>query len=126
MEEKNEFWFEKLGVWQESRAYAKYVYDIINRFPSYEQYALCDQIRRAVVSVPSNIAEGTSRTSAKEKVHFLEIAYGSLMEVFCQLTIAYDLGYISQEDLAKARDQSYKITKLISGLRTSYDKINTP
>lgn len=126
MGEKNEFWFEKLDAWQESRTYAKYVYDIINRFPSYEQYALCDQIRRAVVSVPSNIAEGTSRTSVKEKVHFLEIAYGSLMEVFCQLTIAYDLGYISQEELAKARAQSYKITKLISGLRTSFEKINTP
>lgn len=63
---------------------------------------------------------------SKKKVHFLEIAYGSLMEVFCQLTIAYDLGYISQEELAKARAQSYKITKLISGLRTSFEKINTP
>lgn len=59
------------------------VYQLIKKFPKEENYALCDQLRRAVVSVPSNIAEGSGRTSAKDQAHFFEMAYGSLMEVDC-------------------------------------------
>ena len=66
-------------------------------FPRNEDYALGDQMRRAVVSIPSNIAEGTAKVSPKEQFHFLEIAYGSLMELMCQTEIALELCYITRE-----------------------------
>lgn len=80
--------FEKLEVWQLSRLFVTSVYKLIAGFPHEEKYALCDQIRRAAVSVPSNIAEGSSRTYPKEQKHFIEIVYSSLMEVYCQLILA--------------------------------------
>ena len=89
------------------------------KFPKTENYALCDQLRRAAISVPSNIAEGTGRMAVKEQIHFLEIAFGSLMEVYCQLQIAVDRGYITPEDLQKAKREIFTTSKLISGLRTS-------
>ena len=69
-----EFSFEKLIVYQKAKEYAIFVYSILKKFPSEEKYALCDQLRRASVSVVSNIAEGTSRQTLKDKVHFLDIA----------------------------------------------------
>jgi four helix bundle protein len=77
----------------------KQVYALLKKFPKEEQYALCDQLRRAVISVPSNMAEGGGRTSAKDQAHFLEMAFGSLMEVDCQMDIAHDLGYVSSKEL---------------------------
>ena len=118
-----EFSFEKLNVFQEARVFVtKEVYLLMKKFPVEERYALCDQIRRSVSSIPSNIAEGTSRNSIKEKIHFLEIAYGSLMECFCQLTLACDLGYISPEHLEIARHRVETISKMLSGLKASYAK----
>ena len=112
--------FEKLVVWQVAKEMTKSVYKLVNKFPSHEQFALCNQIRRAAISVPSNIAEQTGRSSNREKIHFLEIAYGSLMEIYCQLQIAMELGYISQSDLQGIRPDIFKTSKLISGLRKSY------
>jgi four helix bundle protein len=80
-------------------------------------YALCDQLRRSVISVPSNIAEGSGRTSAKDQAHFFEMAFGSLMEVSCQMDIAFDLGYIKQNELTQLEEQVSKIAALLSGLR---------
>ena len=80
--------FETLTAWQESRKLVVAVYKLLDQFPSFENYALCDQIRRAIVSVPSNIAEGSGRTSLREQIHFIEISYGSLMEAYNQLIIA--------------------------------------
>ncbi len=111
------FSFEKLIAYQESKALVVKVYNLLKGFPSEERYALCDQIRRAVVSVPSNIAEQGGRTSFKEKIHFLEIACGSLMETYCQLQIAVDLGYIDISLLEEIRPQFIKISQLLSGLR---------
>ena len=74
--------FENLRAWQEARKLVKSVYQLLDSFPKIENYALCDQIRRAIVSVPSNLAEGSGRTSVKEQLHFYEIAYGSLMETY--------------------------------------------
>ena len=91
--------FEKLTAWQKAKELAVAVYQIVNKFPQYEQYALSSQIRRAAISVPSNIAEGTGRVSVKEKIHFLEISYGSLLETYCQLQIAVELNYITLDDL---------------------------
>ena len=113
--------FEKLEVWHLSRDLVKKVYSLLQEFPSEERYALCDQIRRAVISIPSNIAEGDSRISPKEQMHFIEIAYGSLMEVYCQLCIAVDLCYLreEQEELKVALQQINKVSKMLSGLRKS-------
>ena len=112
--------FEKLTAWQKAKELAVAVYQIVNRFPQYEQYALSSQIRRAAISVPSNIAEGTGRVSVKEKIHFLEISYGSLLETYCQLQIAVELNYISLDDLEAIKPFFFETSRLISGLRNSY------
>ena len=95
------------------------VYRLLDKFPKTENYALCDQLRRATISVPSNIAEGSRRIAIKEQAHFLEIAFGSLMETYCQLQIAVDLNYITTEDLQNIKHRIFTTSKLISGLRTS-------
>ena len=113
------FQFEKLNAWQEARKLVADVYRLLEKFPKTENFALCDQLRRAAISVPSNIAEGTGRMAVKEQIHFLEIAFGSLMEVYCQLQIAVDLNYITFEDLQNTKRKIFTTSKLISGLRTS-------
>jgi len=113
------YFFEKLDVWQKSRQLVVQVYRLLEKFPNEEKYALCDQLRRAVISVPSNIAEGSGRMAKKESIHFLEIAYGSLMEVYCQLQLAVDLDYISKEDFTQIKSLIYTVSKLLSGLRRS-------
>ena len=119
-----QFQFEKLRVWQDSRKLVVAVYKLLDKFPKHEQYALCDQLRRAVISVPSNIAEGNGRISAKEQAHFFEIAFGSLMEAYCQLQIAVDLGYCSEDDIHGIKRDIFAISKMISGLRAS--KVGKP
>ena len=113
------FQFEKLNAWQEARKLVADVYRLLEKFPKTENYALCDQLRRAAISVPSNIAEGTGRMAVKEQTHFLEIAFGSLMEIYCQLQIAVDLNYITSEDLQNIKRRIFTASKLISGLHTS-------
>ena len=116
------FAFEDLNAYKHARALVRSVYVLIKKLPREEQFALGDQLRRAVVSVPSNIAEGVSRISDKEKAHFLE---SSLMETLCQLTLAYDLGYISQEELEQERIHISDTAKLLSGLRSHYTQNTT-
>jgi four helix bundle protein len=94
-----QFRFQKLEVWQQARALNKAVYSLSNGFPSFELYALTSQMRRASISVSSNIAEGSGRNSDADFAHFLEIAYASLMEVISQLYLALDLGYITEPQL---------------------------
>ena len=93
---------------------------MLKNFPKEEQFAMCDQLRRASVSVTSNIAEGVNRYSVKEKAHFLEMSYSSLMEVMSQLEIANDLGYISNVDLNNIEVVVADIARLLSGLQRSY------
>ena len=115
----NTFAFENLAAYQRALDLVDKVYDLMKGFPAEERYALCDQLRRAVVSIPSNIAEGMGRLSGKEQVRFIEISYGSLMEVYCQLTIAKRRNYITDEvfkDLAKLIED---IARPLSGLRRS-------
>ena len=114
-----QFQFEKLDTWKESRKLVVQVYKLLESFPKIEQYALCDQLRRAAISIPSNIAEGSGRMAIKEYVHFLEIAFGSLMEVYCQLQIAVDLGYITIEDLHGIKPLIFSISRMLSRLRTA-------
>lgn len=90
---------------------------LVGTFPSFEKYALCDQIRRAIVSVPSNIAEGCGRPSYKEKEHFVEIAYGSLMEAYCQLILAEDLGYMVSGTVSSIKPEFDEVAKMLSGFR---------
>ena len=102
------FSFFELRVYKESKELVKSIYQILENFPKFEIYALGDQLRRAVISIPSNIAEGSGRYSVKEKIHFVEIAYGSLTEVLCQLDIAHDLSYITDKELNNTKEK-YKI-----------------
>lgn len=118
----DKFTFFDLRVYQESKLLVKDVYSFLERFPKFEAYAMGDQLRRAVVSVPSNIAEGSGRSSIKEKIHFLEIAYGSLTETLCQLDIAHDLGYINDNEFCEEKDRISIIGKQLSGLRASFQK----
>ena len=115
-----EYSFQKLNVWKEAKILVIEVYHLLDDFPKFEKYALCDQIRHAVVSVPSNIAEGSGRKSMKEQIRFLEIAYGSLMETYNQLLIAIDLNYISDESVETIKPRIDAVAKMINGLRVSY------
>jgi len=116
------FAFEQLDVYQVARLYVKNVYVLSDKFPQKEDFALTSQIRRAVVSITSNIAEGTSRFSVKDKSHFIEIAYGSLMETYSQLQVATDLGYISHESIAQIAPLVIELRNKLSALRKSYQE----
>ena len=114
--------FEKMNAWQEARKLVVEVYQLLEDFPNIEKYALCDQIRRAIISVPSNLAEGSGRISIKEQLHFYEISYGSLMESYNQLLIAADLNYIGKENLKDIQPQIDVVARMLNGLRSSLKK----
>ena len=116
------FSYRKLNVYQSSKVLVKEIYRIANLFPRNELYALGDQMRRAVVSIPSNIAEGMGRNSIKERIHFMEIANGSLSETMCQLEIAHLLGYISDDELASSETNMAEMSRLLSGLKKSLEE----
>ena len=121
MDDFDIFQFERLVAWKKAKELTRCVYQLIASFPQHEQYALSSQIRRAVISIPSNIAEGSGRTSMKEKIHFLEIAYGSLTETYCQLLIAAELGYLSDDELIAIKPIFKETSRLISGLRKRFN-----
>ena len=118
--------FERLNAWQEARKLVVMVYQLLDQFPKFEKYALCDQIRRSIVSVPSNIAEGSGRISPREQLHFYEIAYGSLMEAYNQLILASDLNYIEIHNLKEVQPQIDLVARMLNGLRASLIKKVTP
>ena len=121
----NDFFYKKLQAYKMAKEFTVYVYSLLKKYPAYEQYAICDQLRRASVSIPSNIAEGMGRMAIRERIHFLEISYGSIMEVLCQLDISYSLGYINETELSTAEAKATTLTKVMSGLRKSLtDKMN--
>lgn len=113
------FTYRKLNVYQLSKTLVKDIYGMTAEFPVNEKYALSDQMRRAVVSIPSNIAEGTSKTSPKEQYHFLEISYGSLMELMCQTEIAFDLYYISKDQFCQIEEEIGNIYKMLLSMQAS-------
>ena len=108
--------FKNLIVYQKSKELVKQVYALLKQFPDDERFALCGQMRRAAISVPSNIVEGMARLSTKDQSHFLNIAYGSLMELYAQLDIAHDLGYLSENEFIKIETQIDEIDKMIVSL----------
>lgn len=111
--------FEKLQVWQNSRNLAKAIYQVTSNFPKEEHFCLTVQLRRASISVSSNLAEGSSRISSKDQAHFTNLAYSSLMEVLNQLYIANDLKYISDSELTELRDKISEISNQLNSLRNS-------
>jgi len=106
----------KLDVWKLAIELVLDVYGVIKTFPMEEKYNLTDQLRRAVVSIPSNIAEGAARNTKKEFANFLYIAQGSLSELDTQLEIAFKLGYIKSNDFENLELKMDRIGKMISGL----------
>ena len=114
------FGYRKLIAYQKAKEVVKKTYRLLKKFPAEERYALCDQLRRASVSITSNIAEGVNRFSVKDKAHFIEMAYGSLMEVSSQFEIAEELGYINAEDRLSMDQLIEEDARLLSGLLNSY------
>jgi len=125
--------FKDLNAWKEAHKLVIQIYKITSSFPQVEQFALVNQLRRAVVSITSNIAEGFSRASFKEKIQFYSMSLGSLTEVENQILVAKDVGYINQEEFIALQNQIIICNKLMNGLikksrtlsiHTSYFKIH--
>lgn len=108
--------YKDLEVWKEGRKLVKVIYDVTNEFPESEKYALVSQVKRASVSIVSNIAEGTGRNTHKDTLQFLYISKGSVYELETQLYLAFDLGFISNNMLANALERLSKVRKLLIGL----------
>lgn len=108
--------FRKLNVYVKAKELVARVYKLLKKFPREEQFALCDQLRRAAVSIPSNIAEGCGRETQKEQTHFLNIAYGSLMEIYSQLDVACDLGYITDNEFEQMEVMVNEEAKMLAGM----------
>ena len=111
--------YRELLVWQEGIKLAKAVYKLTEKFPRQETYALADQIRRAVVSVPSNIAEGQARKAPADFRRFLHISLGSLAEVDTQLVLAQEFGYLSKEDIVILDEQIQSLRRKLYALINS-------
>lgn len=115
--------YTELEVWKKSRNLVKTIYSISQSFPSAEQYGLTNQIKRASVSIPSNIAEGVGRNTAKDTLQFLYYAGGSLNEVETQLYLALDLKFISNEKFEKIINEIIEVKKLVVGFKKYYEKL---
>lgn len=111
-------YYKELEVWKEAMNLVTDIYEITEKFPPKEMFGLISQIRRCVVSIPSNIAEGTVKHSDKETVRFLDMSLGSLAELDTQILIAQNLKYI--ENIAKELEQIAKVRALLSGLIKYY------
>lgn len=108
--------FTDLIAYQKSHALVLDVYLLTKKFPEDEKFALVNQMRRSAVSITSNIAEGFSRNSTKDKAHFYAISKGSLTEVYSQLLISKDLKYISEKDMTSIEIKITECARLVSGL----------
>jgi len=111
--------YKELNVWKRSREFCSSIYSITTKFPQDEKFGLTSQLRRAAISIPSNIAEGASRSSKKDFARFLEISIGSSYEIETQLLIATDLKYISKENSLELSQTIVSVIKMLSKLRSS-------
>ena len=114
--------FEKLEVWNDARNLVKMIYLQTNKFPERERFGLSSQMQRAAVSIVSNITEGVSRSSVKEKIRFVELAYGSLMELYCQLYVSVDLDYLTPSTFTLIKAEIDKIANKANALKRSFIK----
>ena len=117
--ENKEFNFRKLICYQKGRVLEGEIYKVVRTLPSEERFALGDQLRRAAVSVTSNIAEGTGRQSLKDQAHFIELSYGSLMEVMSQIDVALDQNFIDNSIHQRLEDMIAEEARVLSGYRSS-------
>ena len=111
--------YKDLQVWQKSIQLVKEIYLITEKFPQSEKFGLVDQLRRAAISIPSNIAEGYGRNSPKERAQFISLARGSAAEVEAQLTVSRELGFVTSLDSTKAEQLVTEVLKMLTGLRKS-------
>ncbi|UQD56751.1 four helix bundle protein [Flavobacterium sp. K5-23] len=111
--------FKELEIWKKSRLFCALIYKVTLSFPNEEKFGLTNQLRRASISIPSNIAEGSSRQSNKDFARFLEIAIGSAYEVETQILISSDLGFINQENLIELTNILEEIIKMTSRFRAT-------
>ena len=111
--------FEKLEVWIEARKLVKWIYQITSTFPAEEKFGLVLQLRRASVTVVSNLAEGSARSSAKDQAHFSQVAYSSLIELINQLIISNDLEFLPAAVLEEGRGKIEILSERIAALRKS-------
>ena len=109
--------YKNLKVWNESRELVKLVYQSLNQFPKEELFGLTSQIKRSVISISSNIAEGCGRRTDKDLANFLDIASGSVREIESQLFMANEIGYLSNEELENLEKGLLELGRLISGFR---------
>jgi len=114
--------YEQLVVWQRGIVFAREVYRATSRFPADERFGLVSQLRRAAVSVPSNIAEGHARHSTREYLRFLSNAQGSLAEVATQLHIARELGYCAGAELAPLLAEADELKRMLNAIRRSLNE----
>jgi four helix bundle protein len=114
--------YRELIVWQKAIGFVEAVYRATSDFPKSEVYGLTNQIRRAAVSIPSNIAEGQGRSTTRDFLHFLSMARGSLMEAETQITIAQRLGYVERQQEATLLEATAEIGRLLNGLSNSLNK----
>lgn len=114
-----DFYYRKLQVYKQAKSLSHDVCKLIKTYPADERFGLCDQLRRAVMSVPINIAEGFGRFSSKEKAHFIQIAYGSLNEVMCELELSQDENYINEDQLKELEKQIRPLSKQLAALHKS-------
>ena len=111
------FSFEKLNVWIDSKELVKMIYAVTRKFPEDEKFGLTSQLRRASISIASNLAEGTSRNTTKDKAYFSTVAFSSLMEVLNQIIIAKELGFLLETDYLELRSQIEKVSNKLNALR---------
>ena len=119
------FGYRKLIAYQKAKEVVKHTYKLLKKFPAEERYAMSDQLRRASVSITSNIAEGINRYSVKDKSHFIEMSYGSLMEVSSQFEIAEEQGYITAEERLSMDQLIEEVARLLSGLQKTFKTSNS-
>lgn len=113
------FSFEKLNVWIDSKELVKLIYSVTKDFPSEEKFGLTNQLRRASISIASNLAEGTSRKTSKDKAHFTTLSFSSLMEVLNQIIIAKELNFLNEDNYKIIRTEIEKISNKLNALRNT-------
>lgn len=123
MAEVYHYAFEKLEVWKKGKELVIMIYQYTRHFPKEEQHGLSKQMRRAAVSIISNLAEGTARQSTKDRSHFSVIAYSSLMELVNQTILSYNLGFIDQEKYKRFRELSTEVSRLLHAFREAQKKL---
>lgn len=116
--------FKELIVWQKSMELVRIIYKQTKLFPREEVYGITSQMRRAAISVPSNIAEGYARKSRKEYVQFYSIAYGSILELETQLILVRDFGYIKDKEFKEAEDILHEVAKMLHVMLIRLKELN--